>query len=93
MEKTGKSYKSPGILRRLYRNIRPQEEVDKWMQFEFHKSTLAEYRIDRWLLTDGFTPHLKNVYENIVVKYEEDIKELMRRYTILNEGELFCTDF
>ena len=36
----------------------------------------------------------KRIFLNLVVPFERDIKErLLNKYKIINEGELFCSDF
>lgn len=89
------SYLSQSINGILYRQVDTEMYYEACISHEHKFSIKLEYAMNNIIIKKDTTFHkyLKDVYVNIVLPLEEELKGLMFDFTITNEAELYCSEF
>lgn len=66
---------------------------NKTQEHEKNHSILLIYKINEKFLFKGFEKYLSEAFFQIVLKYNEDIRKLMKTNKIPEESQIFFSDF
>ena len=82
------SYKSPGILGILYRLCNEKEFLEEFEYYEYQNSYNMSYYLDVELFDYKCLPYTHEMLK-IYIKYENDLKALMKKYGFSDEISFF----
>ena len=85
---TYNNYRSPGILGILYRLCNEREFLDEFDYYEYQNSYMMSYYLDVELFDNKCLPYTHDMLK-IYIKYESELKALMKKYNFSDEVSFF----
>ena len=84
------------ILGKIYREVNVGDLYIKCLRKEFSYSFKFDYKLLPWIIDKPviltcIMNCLELVYDKIVAPMSNNIKEIMKKFTVINEAELFCS--
>ena len=87
---------SRSILGKLYREVNIKEYFESCMISEHKFSIYRKYKINERIVEKddtGYHHLLIEAYDEIVRPFREELVKIMVENNIINEAELYCSDF